>query len=426
MVKLLVIADDMTGALDTGVIFAAYGADTKVVFKMNRAIEWQGTNGPEVLVINTESRHNSPTDAYQAVYELAVEANAHDVPYIYKKCDSALRGNIGSELTAILDAKHYGNLYFAPAFPDMGRTTCGGIQFIDEVPVEKSVYANDPFEPIKRSYIPELIATQSDVPVCIIDPGDPLPLARKQIVVMNSNTQGALQKAANQLADERQLTMTAGCAGFARLLPHLLGIERRSQPRNEMYGKLIVICGSVNPVTGEQLEYAEQQGFKSIQLSPEQALTENYFETTEGTDTLNKWMNICKKNDRCVVRTGGRDRRCDGMLQYALKKGISEETMRERITQNLGQFAARVMRQEPDAVLFVTGGDTLCGMLEALGCYELIPIREILPGTVLSYYRIDGERRMLVSKSGGFGNKDQIVKIAEMMEERYHAEKIHA
>ena len=425
MVKLLVIADDMTGALDTGVMFAAYGANTKVIFKINHAIEWREYNAPEVLVINTESRHMNPNDAYHMVHRLAAEASMHSIPYIYKKCDSALRGNIGSELTAILDAKQCGSLYFVPAFPDMGRTTRGGIQYINELPVEKSVYADDPFEPIKHSYIPELIAMQSDVPVCIIDPGDPLPSTQRQIVVMNSDTQDALQKAANQLAERKQLSMTAGCAGFARLLPHLLGIEQKSQLGNEMRGKLIVVCGSINPITGGQLEYAEQHGFRSIRMMPEQALAENYFDSVEGAGTLKKWLSTCKNSYGCVVRTGGLDKQRDEMLQLALIKEISEETMRERITQNLGQFAAQVMRQERDAVLFVTGGDTLYGMLDALDCNELIPIREIVPGTVLSYCWVDGEKRLLLSKSGGFGNKDQIVRIAEMMEENYHAE-IHA
>ena len=100
MVKLLIIADDFTGALDTGVQFAARGAATRVVTDL--AYDFTLADA-EVLVMVAETRHLPPEEAYDVVYRTARNAREAGIPYIYKKTDSALRGNIGSELTAVMD-----------------------------------------------------------------------------------------------------------------------------------------------------------------------------------------------------------------------------------------------------------------------------------------------------------------------------------
>jgi len=95
MIKLLVIADDFTGAVDTGVQFKAKGTLVLVgsggVCKMDRL-------PPEVqvLIIDAETRHVSLEKAYEVVGNIVQEAVRAGIPCIYKKTDSGLRGNIGS------------------------------------------------------------------------------------------------------------------------------------------------------------------------------------------------------------------------------------------------------------------------------------------------------------------------------------------
>ena len=74
---------------------------------------------------------------------------------------------MGSELAAVLKATGGQRLHFLPAFPQIGRTTRQGIQYVDGLPVEKSVFGKDPFEPVQHSYLPQIIREQSDVPVCL-------------------------------------------------------------------------------------------------------------------------------------------------------------------------------------------------------------------------------------------------------------------
>ena len=149
MVKLLIIADDFTGALDTGVQFAARGAATRVI--TDPAFAFAGAEpGLQVLVLDAETRHVAPEQAYAVVRQTTERALAANVECIYKKTDSALRGNIGAELAAVMDAAGADRLPFIPAFPKTHRTTKDGVHLIDGVPVAQSVFGQDPFEPVRR------------------------------------------------------------------------------------------------------------------------------------------------------------------------------------------------------------------------------------------------------------------------------------
>ena len=69
MIHLFVIADDFTGALDTGVQFASYGAATKVVVGTGlQALEADAQT--QVLVVDAETRHLPAAQAYDTVYRL--------------------------------------------------------------------------------------------------------------------------------------------------------------------------------------------------------------------------------------------------------------------------------------------------------------------------------------------------------------------
>ena len=64
MFQLLVIADDFTGALDTGVQFAVNGIRTRVV--VDPKTDLTGCEA-DVLVVDTETRHLPPEEAAAVV-----------------------------------------------------------------------------------------------------------------------------------------------------------------------------------------------------------------------------------------------------------------------------------------------------------------------------------------------------------------------
>lgn len=117
MIKILVIADDFTGALDTGVHFSMKGAKTLVSTQTNY-LEENDTTDLDVLVIDTETRYVDFNEAYTVVSRITSYAQHLGIPYIYKKTDSALRGNVSAEIKALADQSN-DIIPFLPAFQKM-------------------------------------------------------------------------------------------------------------------------------------------------------------------------------------------------------------------------------------------------------------------------------------------------------------------
>ncbi len=65
--------------------------------------------------------------------------------------------------------------------------------------------------------------------------------------------------------------------------------------------------------------------------------------------------------------------------------------------------------------MLITGGDALLGIMEEISVHEMIPVEEVMPGTVLSCFTMEGRRYQVISKSGGFGDETLFVKLAEMI-----------
>lgn len=127
MDKLLVIADDFTGALDTGIQFVRMGIHSKIVTDYNYDPMRQDSEY-SVLSVSVDSRRECGEEAWNRVYALTRKARDAGYTNIYKKTDSGLRGNIGIELKAVLDAFRTNIIVFVPAYPGMNRVTRNGVQ----------------------------------------------------------------------------------------------------------------------------------------------------------------------------------------------------------------------------------------------------------------------------------------------------------
>lgn len=412
MVKLLIIADDFTGALDTGVKFAESGASVRVVTDYEydfRSVD----KTVQVLVMDAETRHISKEEAYDRVYRITEKARQAEITYIYKKTDSALRGNIGSELTAVLDASGEKVLHFFPAFPKMGRTTRNGIHYIDGVPVRESVFGKDPFEPVVCSEISQIIAAQSRTPVHVVTDGRIVTGEERPVIaVYDAQSDEELRRLANVLNAEGGLGILAGCAGMAETLPKLLGLTGPAPKIPEFAPGFLVVCGSVNPITRSQLDYAQRHGFTRIYLTPGQKLEPEYFESEMGRARVRELTSQCQDSRRCILDTNDSPDGPD-TLAYAKEHGISTETLRVRIAAALGYLVKQLVEGGVERTMLITGGDSLLGFMDQIQVYEMTPICEMAPGTVLSQFEIKGKTYQVISKSGGFGNERLMVELAE-------------
>lgn len=415
MRKLLIIADDFTGALDTGIQFAKKGIETQVF--TGRQLEGASiSQTAQVLVVDSETRPMKKEEAYGTVARIVRQAVDMGVEVIYKKTDSALRGNVGSELSAVLDAAEGSRLHFIPAFPQVRRVTEGGIHYIDGVRLEESEFGQDPFDPMTSSCVAEILGRQTDKRIQSIPIGERLgePEAEKTIVVFDARTDEDIRTRAEELKEKKELRLLAGCAGFASFLPEILGLKGKSQGEISRTGCFYVACGSLNPITREQVCYAEGEGFYRRSLTPEQKLCPEYYGTPKGRAFLEELAGVCREK-RCVeVDTFDREGE-ETTAQYARRQGIENQAIRFSISACHGKIVRYLAEQNLDMTVLMTGGDTLMGFMQEIGVNQLHPVAEVGQGTVLSWLWWKGRRIQVISKSGGFGEKEVLVNIARQV-----------
>ena len=410
MPKLLILADDFTGALDTGVQFAARGATTTVV--TNPVFDLQSVGKTvDVLVMVAETRHLPPQEAYEIVFRMVRSALQAGIHYIYKKTDSALRGNVGSELAALMDAAGTDILPFFPAFPKLNRITRAGIHFIDGVPVAQSVFGQDPFEPILDSSVAELLARQTTVPMEVHPRKEPARILRRGIHIFDAETDADLIHVGGELGLER-LRYCAGCAGFASVLADMLDLKGRAPALPELKDSLFILCGSVNPVTLRQMKAAEAQGFPHVNLTPVQKLEPGWVDSTSAQVLLRRWLALAAAQKRFILDANDPEG-CEDTVRYARAHGLTTQQLRVRITDNLAELTKRMLDGGLDATLLCTGGDTLLAFMRAMGVSELTPIGELAVGVVLTEFTFKNKSYHVISKSGGFGQLDLFVELAE-------------
>ena len=411
MLRLLMIADDFTGALDTGVQLAAHGIPTQVVVGQADLSACKST----VLVVDTETRHLPAAKAAKAVEELTRSAMENGVGCIYKKTDSALRGNIGAELAALLKASGARNLPFLPAFPQIGRTTEKGVHYIDGVPVNESPFGIDPFEPVRHARVTELIGEQTDVPAHsfpTLKEGEAVP-EQEGILVFDAGSLDDLASTGRALFRNGKPRLMAGCAGFAALLPDLMKMTgRKTVTMPKLDHRLLVVCGSVNSITLRQLDVAEQNGFSRLRLTPRQKLDPGYWESENGKEALQGINEMLAANPRCIIETndeGGNQPTAD----YAAARGLDLEGMRVGIASSIGHMLGSLFTSPALGTLLLTGGDTLLQCMNCVGIKELEPVCEVEKGVVLARFTYCGCTRYVITKSGGFGHEKLLLDLAD-------------
>jgi uncharacterized protein YgbK (DUF1537 family) len=118
-----ILADDLTGALDSAVRFTGEIGPFHVAWDMDAA------RNAESLAFSSESRDLDEEAAMARSRDCAAILRPES-DIAFKKIDSLLRGHIAAELAAILAQGQFDAVVLAPAFPALGRVTRSGRQWV--------------------------------------------------------------------------------------------------------------------------------------------------------------------------------------------------------------------------------------------------------------------------------------------------------
>ncbi|MBW9114306.1 four-carbon acid sugar kinase family protein [Rhizobium cauense] len=123
--KVAIIADDLTGALDTGTPFVDAGLSVAVAIDTGAISETLATDC-EIVVVNTASRALPEEEAARTVSAAAKALLAASPQVVLKKIDSRLKGNVAAESAALAAVFGHDAIVAAPAIPDQERFTRNG------------------------------------------------------------------------------------------------------------------------------------------------------------------------------------------------------------------------------------------------------------------------------------------------------------
>jgi len=413
-----VIADDFTGACDVGVQFKKRGLETIVFTDIESLTGFESVS--DIVVVNTETRNLPPEDAYKKVRRIIRLLRQNNIKLIYKKIDSTLRGNIGSEINAIMDELDFEAIVVAPAFPSQKRTVINGKLLINGIPLEKTEYANEPLSPVSNSRVSALIERQIGEKTGEIH----LPKIRGDINLVVKEIQGFIKRGiriiiadAESQSDLKRIArasidlniLPCGSAGLASAFSLQLAI----QPR------MLIISGSVNSATLDQIETAVKKlNVKVIEPSLRNIL-EDEKKLDKASDNLMKEVEkvIADEKD-VIIRLAGSKSSISEIQEMRKNRGMSKLQVANVLLSLLGEVTRRILDAYNFEGLILIGGDTSIKIMKALGAKAVRIEGETLPG--IPWGRILGGTRdgmRVITKAGGFGDRYALVKIIKSMKE---------
>ncbi|MGA7343113.1 MAG: four-carbon acid sugar kinase family protein [Terracidiphilus sp.] len=241
--RVRILADDVTGACDSGAAFLAAGHSVRVWFGATPLFPAPET----VQAFHTASRYLAAGGAAEVVARAAAGLERDGRTILFKKVDSAGRGLIAAEVLAAHRALGSKAILFAPGFPAAGRTVRDGILEIRDACGQNTQVS-----------LPELFAPEMSEGIALVKTAAEVARAiecGKTLLMCDSATQDELNALARAAEPLHEL-LYAGSAGLAQAIASLHPAPAPDAPAAAAR-RTLVIAGTPHPITRLQLESLE-------------------------------------------------------------------------------------------------------------------------------------------------------------------------
>ena len=414
MQKYIVIADDLTGSNATCSLFKKIGLRAASILKL------QGDTNYDVDVISysTASRGLDKEEAYKKVSEAIKILKNKDVLVYNKRIDSTLRGNIGTEINAMLDNLEDNRIaVVVPAYPDSGRIVVNKTMLVNGVLLENSDAGKDPKTPIKTSCVESLVQKDikySSTYFSLSDISQPIEEIAKKIQEAIKKSRVLIFDAVNNediikiskviiQSDINIITVDPG--------PFTLYYSKELQKKNHLEKKILMVIGSVTTTTKKQIEYILQE--EDIFLV--KMRVEDFFEEESCSKEIERVISFIKKGiesyDLFLVTTSpiGDEKKAD-LQKLAENLNTTVEEISKIIANTLTKTAVKILKEiQKFEGIYSSGGDITIALLEKLKAIGVEIREEVIP--LAAYGRIIGgdfPNLKLVSKGGMVGDEKTI------------------
>lgn len=406
MNRYLIVADDFTGSNDTGVQMCRRGLDTSVMFA-GRPLP----AGASSVVIDTESRGLTGAEAGAVTADAVKDVDLSVYKYVIKKVDSTLRGNVAEEVQALDEAYGSELVIFAPALPDLERTTVNGVHMLKGVPITQTELAKDPKKPVTEDNLANILRkvyTEEVRHVSLEEiRGDRIDLSGGRLYTFDAERNSDLQRIISAARSMGKRTLWVGTAAMA---DNIMELESKTYPA-------LGIAASVSAVTSGQIKAAEAAGVTLVQVPVHRILA--------GEETAQQYIDAVVESlsagkDTILLSSSTYDRDQLALSSEAgARLGMETAQVSEYVQTMMGEMAKAVFARARVSGAFITGGDTAMGVLAALGAHGSAILSEIavgLPMMRLVGGEMDGLKT--VTKAGAFGKEDAVLFALRKLKEK--------
>jgi len=394
----LIVADDLSGAADCAIGFAAHGARAVVTLDATASADIAQA---DVVAADVDSRRLTPQDA--AARNLAAwRCGQGKSRRLYKKIDSTLRGNWAAETAALQPVA--GLAIVAPAFPATGRTTRDGRMYVKDQPLEDSdIWRLEGLT--GRADMVALLAAEglrtALVTLDSIRGGALAVLARLRAlhaegidaVVFDAESEQDLATLAEASTQLDAQAFWVGSGGLARALSAVAPVMQSAAEPAVTYrnGPVLTLVGSMSGISGKQAAHLCGRARMESLVVPPQTLRDGA--------THSAWT----RAQQSIASTLGAGH---DLLVSIGRDDAFDPAEGPRLSTALAQLVLPSF--EHVGGLIATGGETARAMLGAAGIGALRLRHEVEPGVPLSETiaeTIGAPVRRVTTKAGAFGTE---------------------
>jgi len=382
--RVLVVADDLTGANATAAGFSRAGLRA-VTVGLGRRWDAVAEFHPrfDVVVVTTETRHAEAAEVVDAV-QRSVRAG-WPVDLVCCRIDTTLRGNVGVATEALLrtvaalSQRRTVGLCL-PAHPTAGRCTIDGYQLLGGVRLEETELARDPRTPVHTSSVADVLRDGTDlatanVPLSVVT-GDADTL---RATIRDAVRQGADVVIGDALTEEHLTRLAAAAAVVAAeedldwvavdpgpgsaALAAALGIRGQAEG-----GPILAVSGSATELTRTQLQTLSSA--RTVHVVRPTNLPDSPVPDVDATvPELVKTIAAAHSGEVVLLATA---LTADDVVPV-------DGPMGSALPGALGRITRRALQESLVDGIYTTGGDVTAAVLDELGARGLEVEDEVVP-----------------------------------------------
>ncbi len=412
-VRVVVIADDLTGALDTGVQFSKWGLPVQVHLSLESLSGPGSTQTVTVEVFNTESREDPPEIAVKKIKRIFSCFEYSDNCIFYKKIDSTLRGNIGVELDTLMCELGVNHCFLAPAYPEQHRTTHNGVHLIKGVKISETEYFNE--TKLVSSTLTSLIEIQTNRKTHHINLGtlrngtknlraliENLIIRGVEIISFDAVTNEDLLEVVRVSEGIRIL---CGSAGLASQIPGSLGFATRKP--------ILTICGSTRSTSLNQIrKLVQEPTVRNLSLNTLKILNSKIELDKEVERVAFSAAEFLDNGYDVAISSVSDINSFNNTITYGKKRGIPFDDIKQLVSETLSMIVSSILSLSEVSGLILTGGDTAQAVYSGIGTTSVELIGEFQPGIPLLKLPM-GIRS--ITKAGGFGTENTLIEAVNFL-----------